>query len=76
MAKRKLTAQAVSPLVRMGGKKKRRQAARAAVQATVGKNPTQWTTNDMKALLTAVLYQADALDENLTVKPLSEWLRN
>jgi len=62
--------------IRLGIPTKRRQAAIDAAQATVGKTPPEWTAADMRVLLMIVLFQADALDDGLAIKPLNEWVRD
>lgn len=76
MARRNGQAQTVNPSVRVGIKKRQRQAARQDAQAAVGKTPGELTAANVKALLVALLFKADALDENLAVRPLAEWLRD
>lgn len=55
------------------------QQARAnlidVAQSAAGVSYADLTTAQLKALLAALLYQAGGLNNDLTVKPLSEWLR-
>jgi len=46
------------------------------VQSTVGVSYTDLTTVQIKALLGALLWKAGGFNNDLTVKPLNEWLNS
>lgn len=56
------------------------QQARAdligVAQSAVGQSYTALTVDQLKALLAALLWQSGGLANDLTVKPLNEWLRD
>jgi hypothetical protein len=51
-----------------------RAAAVTLAQSAVGLNITALTANQQRALLACLLYRAGAVDANLVILPLGQWL--